>query len=722
MKLLDGIHALAWQDAADGALARFLQELGAEVTRCDAPLRATDLTTADFLLDGLGLARIEETGLSRAEIEVANPRLIHVSVSTFGSHGPRQRWRGSELIASATGGILRLVGDLDRAPVKEALDACGFHADMVAAVGAMTALHERRKSGLGQHVDVSTQEVAFSRNVNGVLVWQFDQRLLGRAGGALNYGRATIRCIWPLRDGFCFHSLMTGRFGAPANQALSDWMDACGADNPLAGVQWERYDRSTLDPAIRRTWEAAIEAFFRTRTREEIATVGRQRGINATVVATPQDVLDDPHLAAREFWRETPRGREPGRFVSITSAGETAPARVAAPPGSTARGPLSGIRVLDFSWALVGSITTKTLGDLGCEVIKVESRTRPCLSRLDVQVSASRPGNFDDKPWFSHLNTSKQSLALDLKQAGSRELLEPLIDWADVVVENFSPGTLEKLGLDYPRLAARNPGIVMVSGSVYGQTGPLAKSWGVDGTGAALSSRTYLTGWPDRNPVIPSAAPYGDVVQPFVMAAAVIAALEHRELHRRGCHIDASMYEICVQQMRDALAAGCTAKRLGNTDPRVFHQGVYATQGDDRWLAVTFESVAQWNAFAAAEHLDARDAAERETVLARWCAVRSDFIAAERLQQLAVAAGVVQDMSDLMERDPHLAARHALVPLAHPLLGEFGHMRTPVDFSRSTASPFRAPNLGEHNREIATEICGLSPSRFEELEKLGVFK
>ena len=247
---LDGIRVLAWQEAAAGALARFLGDLGATLLRHDSPLREADLESADLLLESLGLARIEETGMSRAQIEAANPRLVHVSVSTFGSHGPRRHWRGSELVASATGGILRLTGDVDRPPVKEALDACGFHADMVAAVGALAALAERRRSGLGQHVDVATQEVAFSRNVNGVLVWQFDKRLLGRAGGALNYGRATVRCIWALRDGFCFHSLMTGRFGAPANQALSDWMDACGADNPLAGVDWERYDRSTLDAIL----------------------------------------------------------------------------------------------------------------------------------------------------------------------------------------------------------------------------------------------------------------------------------------------------------------------------------------------------------------------------------------------------------------------------------------------------------------------------------------
>src|SRR5690606_5160165 len=132
---------------------------------------------------------------------------------------------------------------------------------------------------------------------------------------------------------------------------------------------------------------------------------------------------------------------------------------------SSARGgPLAGIRVLDFSWALVGSITTKILGDLGADVVKVESRTRPCLSRIDVQVGASRPDDLNDKPWFANLNTSKRSLALDLKRPESRELVTPLLRWADAVVENFSPGTMAKLGLGYAQLSAAHPGLVMASG------------------------------------------------------------------------------------------------------------------------------------------------------------------------------------------------------------------------------------------------------------------
>ena len=255
-------------------------------------------------------------------------------------------------------------------------------------------------------------------------------------------------------------------------------------------------------------------------------------------------------------------------------------------------GPLAGVRVLDFSWALVGSITTKTMGDLGADIVKVESRSRPCLSRIDVQVSVSKRGNFDDKPMFSHLNSSKRSLALDMKKPESREVLTPLIKWADVVVENFSPGTMAKLGLDYAALKKINPGLVMVSGSVYGQTGPFAQEWGIDGTGAALSGRTYLTGWPDRDPVIP-VAPFGDVIVPYAIVGAVAAALQYRRETGCGGHIDASMYEICVQQMHDAILQaqqGDTPQRTGNRDPRLFHQGVYPASGEDRWVAISLDT------------------------------------------------------------------------------------------------------------------------------------
>ena len=363
---------------------------------------------------------------------------------------------------------------------------------------------------------------------------------------------------------------------------------------------------------------------------------------------------------------------------------------------------------------------------MGADVIKVESRTRPCLTRLDVQVSASKPGNFDDKPWFAHLNTSKRSLALDMKRPESRDVLKPLIQWADVIVENFSPGTMQKLGLDYESLCAANPGLIMVSGSVYGQTGPLAQSWGVDGTGAALSGRTYLTGWPDRDPVIPGAVPYGDVIVPYVMAAAVAAALQHRRETLRGSHIDASMYEICVQQMRDAVLqtqAGIRAQRQGNSDPRIFHQGVYTVQGEDRWIAIVLPTAADWQTLRRFGNIaDAADAAARHAAIAAWSRNLDGPRLMDELQRAGIAAGVVQDVEDLVEFDPQLAARDCLIELRHPLLGPFGHMRTPLTLSGHALRPSRAPSIGEHSLSIARDICGLAPARIAEWELKGVFQ
>ncbi|HYM33752.1 MAG TPA: CoA transferase, partial [Steroidobacteraceae bacterium] len=393
--MLRDLAVIAVDEAAESALARLLASFGASVHRTSLADDRNAIVSADFLIEQLGRSAFDN-------VEAINPRLIHVSVTPFGSDGPRAHWRGSELVASAMGGTLHVTGDVDRVPVKEALDACWFHADMVAAAGALAALCERDNTDRGQHVDVSVQEVAFSRTVNGVLAWQFDKRKLHRAGAALSYGRATVRCIWPLADGYCFHSLMTGRFGAPANQALSDWMDEVGVENPLRTVDWLKYNRSTLDPLKRTQWETAIENFFRTRTRAQIKDEGLKRGINATVLATPEDVLSDEHLRARKFFVD----KKATRFVAVTPSPSANRARL--PPSATRTGPLAGVRVLDFSWALVGSITTKFLGDLGAEIVKVESRTRPCLSRIDVQVNASRADSFDDKPWFAHLNTSKR--------------------------------------------------------------------------------------------------------------------------------------------------------------------------------------------------------------------------------------------------------------------------------------------------------------------------
>src|SRR6185369_16733824 len=297
-----------------------------------------------------------------------------------------------------------------------------------------------------------------------------------------------------------------------------------------------------------------------------------------------------------------------------------------------------------------------------------------------------------------------------------RAVIDPLLGWADAVVENFSPGTMDKLGLGYSQLSRRHPSIVMASGSVYGQTGPLAGEWGVDGTGGALSGRTWMTGWADRDPVVPGAVPYGDVIVPYVLAACIAAALAQRREQGRGCHIDASMYEICVQQMRAALEAtqrGVRPQRMGNADAKVLQQDVYPARGADRWVAISV--------FDAAQQEKLRGLAGGRP-LAEWTAEQDEQQLVARLQAAGIAAGVAQDIEDLIEVDGPLRARGALVVLPHPKLGAFGHVRTPVGFSLDAPQPYRAPAMGEHNAQIIREVAGLDAQHHAELEAAGVLK
>ena len=182
MTLLAGMKAVALGTMGDRPLANYLRALGVEVVAGEGE----SLEDADFLIEDVGLAGMAAFGFGAEKLRRDHPALIHVSVTTFGSKGPNADWRGGELIASAMGGTLLLTGEPDLPPVKEALDACTFHADMVGASGAMAALYSRLRSGRGQHVDISIQEVTFNRGVSSIVAWQFDRRKLHRVGGALS--------------------------------------------------------------------------------------------------------------------------------------------------------------------------------------------------------------------------------------------------------------------------------------------------------------------------------------------------------------------------------------------------------------------------------------------------------------------------------------------------------------------------------------------------------
>jgi crotonobetainyl-CoA:carnitine CoA-transferase CaiB-like acyl-CoA transferase len=284
--------------------------------------------------------------------------------------------------------------------------------------------------------------------------------------------------------------------------------------------------------------------------------------------------------------------------------------------------------------------------------------------------------------------------------------------------------------LDYETLRARRPDIVMVSGSVFGQTGPLSREWGVDGTGAALAGRIALTGWPDRTPVTPSAVPYGDVLLPPMMAGAAIAAMIRKRATGEGCHIDASMYEACVQQMAPAILAaakGSEPQRMGNDDASALLQGVWpASEG--RFMAIRIADEAmllRLEKVVGGEFrpdVTTRGRSEFDAHLVFWLSTRDPWEAMRELQAAGVAAGVVQTAADIVDRDAQLRSRGFLTMLDNPVLGAFEHQASPIHISERPGTMRTAPALGEHTDQICAAIAGLSAGRIAELRALGVFE
>ena len=259
--------------------------------------------TADFVLESFPPGHMDSLGLGYEALRRINPRIILISITPFGQKGPYAHYKGCELIASAMSGVMATNGDPDRPPVREGPDSIYFESNTAAALGAVIAHYHRENTGEGQQVDISLQDVAAKRTTTNMVVWEFDKLLIKRNGTVRTFGARSTHWIWKCKDGYVFWSYMGGKFGAPANRALSQWIDEDGLENPLRQVaNWDEFDMSSIPQEVLDTHQKAIGAFFTNHTKKEIAEEGLKRGINACVVNNPGDVLENTHLEARDYW------------------------------------------------------------------------------------------------------------------------------------------------------------------------------------------------------------------------------------------------------------------------------------------------------------------------------------------------------------------------------------------------------------------------------------
>ncbi|MGQ9573329.1 MAG: CaiB/BaiF CoA transferase family protein [Dehalococcoidia bacterium] len=394
------------------------------------------------------------------------------------------------------------------------------------------------------------------------------------------------------------------------------------------------------------------------------------------------------------------------------------------------RGPLQGVRILDFTWAWAGPHGTLLLAMLGAEVIKVESHRRLDHTRLRSLMAGPTLTTPDHSVIFNDLNVGKLSINLNLSQPKAVEIAKRIVQISDVVTQNMRPGVLDRLGLGYENLKAVKPDIIMLSSSAVGAIGPERNYTGYAPTFAAMGGHAYISGYPDGPPMPLSGAV--DLRVGTTAAFAILAALYYRQRTGKGQNIDLSSSEavsaLIGHTFMDYTMNGRLPIRQGNRDQSVAPHNCYPCLGEDKWVTIVVASDEEWAALRRVigdprlEDDKFADGYRRwqnqealDPIISEWTASRTPEQVTQALQEAGVAALPVHDGPSLV-RDPQLRERGVLETIRHPAIGDRLTVTPPWKFSRTPAevrSP--APLLGQHNQYVLGELLGMPSQEIETL-------
>jgi crotonobetainyl-CoA:carnitine CoA-transferase CaiB-like acyl-CoA transferase len=399
---------------------------------------------------------------------------------------------------------------------------------------------------------------------------------------------------------------------------------------------------------------------------------------------------------------------------------------------SGSRFPLEGIRVVEFTTGIVGPTLGKLLAEFGAETIKVETIKRPDFSR------GPAPDRINKGVSFSDNSRSKKGLRLDVSRPEGREIVLNLIKISDIVVENFSAGVMQRLGLDYPRVADVNPSIIMISLQGLGATERHSVTFGQNIP--PIVGLSYLWNHPGASKPVGSELFYPDYYAGIHGACAVLAALDYRRRTGQGQYIDAAQAEAAAALLGpyylDSSVNGRDPEPIGNGTTYAAPHGCYRCAGDDSWCVIAVYTEEEWRRFC--EVLGdppwtrdpefstglsrIRHRAKLDRLVEDWTVRHDAYEVMEQLQRAGVAAGVVQDAAQLAN-DPHLKARGFIAQTEHPEMGRLLHGGMPLKLSLTPGSVrSHAPLLGEHNRYVLKDLLQLDDETIQRLEKSGVFE
>jgi crotonobetainyl-CoA:carnitine CoA-transferase CaiB-like acyl-CoA transferase len=707
------------------------------------------LPGADVLLLAHSPSELRESGIDLAAIQAEFPALVIANVSWFGLTGPYADYLGSELVAYALGGYAVLTGSPNREPIKAYGSLVEYQAGAHAALGVMAALQERRSSGRGQLVDVSTME-ASTFLLGGVEQNAYFYGKVARRNGTRLLGfpahhsyPSTIR---PCADGYVHcHS----------NNRYLDLLSALIPHPRLTAPDLLETMMGHADEI-----DAIMDEWLADKTRHEIVQRAQELRLPFTEVMEPGEVMADEHHKERGSfvtidhpgagpvfqpgapirfgatpWENLPAPTLGQHTAEVLS--ETPPSRLASPPSNQPRRkPLAGVRVIDFTNAVAGPIASYLLADLGAEVIKVEapgSRPLNAAGTAPLREGAEVPG-YDRIMLFNELNHGKRSLSLDAGTPEGAKVFLDLVAKSDIVVQNFSPRVLPNLGLGYDALRKANPGIILLSMPAFGLSGPyrdrIAYGPGVD----AMSGFSHLTGYPDGPPMKPGNF-FCDQNAGLLAGYAALVALWHRQETDEGQHVELAMIEGEFQVLGDAYIDfawnGRERMRAGNDHPWMAPQGMFRCQGDDVWVAIAVATDDQFRrlckaisqpALANDQRFATRGVRHANRALladaiTAWASQRSHIDAQDVLQAAGVPAGAALDALELLA-NPHIVARHGFEYVDTPGVGDTPYPR-PAFVLSETPVPISgpAPAFADANDYVLRDLLGYNGERIAQLEQ-----
>ena len=729
---------------------------------------------ADLVIETCPPGTLEKWGIGYEALSESNPALVLTSITGFGQTGPQRAFRSSDIVASALGGAMGVTGEADDPPVKLAGSQALLCASANAAASSMIALHHAARTGRGQHVDISLEETFTAvTSITGVGKWLEDDIIPKRVGTGLS--SSCPSGAYPCKDGRIY--LMVNR---PLHwKALAEWIHEVTKNEEVLDPAFDGPSSSRLP--FRELLDLFITELTSRFTVEEVYHQGQRRHIALTPVNTAVSAVADVHLTARDFFvdiehrggeilrypgapfrhtvtpwrieRGAPRaGEHSGEVLAeLSKRANSAPAvrtpvhsRKSSNPSRKSSNPrhaLGGLRVVEFGAGLAAPWIGRFMAWCGAEVIKIESKAFPDVTRLYVPPRTPELGLQPQlSPWFTDWNAGKKFVSLDLTKAQGAGLARKLIAESDVVLENYTTGVLEKLGLGYSDLSSVNPALVMFSTTGYGSEGPNCHyiSWGPNVE--ALAGMANLTGFPERDCTMTQFA-YPDPLTALHGLFAVMCALDYRDRTGRGQYINLCQFELTVsavgELLMEYLANGREPEKLGNRSRHNAPQGCYRCSGDDRWIAISIGDDSAWerlcNVLGRAEWIgDARFACaagrfehgdEIDREIARFTAERVDYDVMETLQAAGIAAGVVQNTEDQLRRDPQLEARRYFERIPHLVKGEVTAVGIPLGL---TGTPGHTPHAGEargqENESVFRGLLGLDQEEYDGFVDLGVIE